>query len=148
MKIGKSRKSSLWLGLVLLVGSMFVQPARVESQCMVAVTTTQMNSMLQIVSKTLSAMYQCTLTMSMNVMNCAPGTMGDNTSILTGSVTLPLPAMSPTCAWNCVGCGTVTIDGSDGLPVELLDFKVTALPKTPSPPEGLSKTDALVSRRP
>ena len=41
----------------------------------------------------------------------------------------------------------IVTSASDGLPVELLDFKVTAVPKTPRPPQELSKTDSLASPR-
>ena len=34
--------------------------------------------------------------------------------------------MSPACVWDCAvaGCGTITTDSSDGLPVELMDFEI------------------------
>ena len=32
--------------------------------------------------------------------------------------------MSPSCSWNCGGCGTIVTDRNIGLPVELMEFSV------------------------
>ncbi len=67
--------------------------------------------------------------------NCVPaGTVsaacGANPSTaaagdLTAQVTGTQLSGSPSCQWNCTGgCGTITIDTTDGLPVELMDFEV------------------------
>jgi hypothetical protein len=32
--------------------------------------------------------------------------------------------VSPSCEFNCTVCGIITISGSDGLPVELMEFSV------------------------
>lgn len=101
--------------------------------------------------KYLAAAQQCQTTM-MNSAFCFPNTM------LAAGMTLQATAagasghlgMNPSCAWNCTGaCGNaVSITGSqDGLPVELLDFKVTAVPKTPSPLKELSENDSLTAPR-
>ena len=43
---------------------------------------------------------------------------------LIGSATGTQITMSPSCNFNCGACGTITINSSDGLPVELMDFEV------------------------
>ncbi len=57
----------------------------------------------------------------MNAFMCGPNEHGDTVTMLSA---FALPIMNhPRCEWFC-DCRPVTIDGSDGLPVELLDFKV------------------------
>lgn len=85
-------------------------------------------SMYNMVYKTLNAAYLCSRVMSMNVSLCAPGIQLPRTML---AASAPSGTMSPSCSFNCTGCGTITITGSDGLPVELLDFKVSALEAAP-----------------
>ena len=95
------------------------------AQCSVTSTYqgnfTTMGMSANYVSKYLSTSYTCSLTMSMNVFNCYPSGAGTYTSILYASAYTT--ATNPSCGWTC-DCGPVTIDGSDGLPVELMDFAV------------------------
>jgi hypothetical protein len=107
--------------LVFLLG----HPSGVKSQCVVTNTGMTTIGSLIIVTKTLSAPYQCTLTM-MNADFCFPGYAPVITAQLVASAYTA--TVNPTCAWACA-CGTgapphVAIDGSDGLPVELMDFSV------------------------
>lgn len=125
-----THKTRFPLGLILVLTGLLAVSGRVESQCMVA--TTGMNTFpnpttptLIIVTKTLSAPYACRTTM-MNASFCFPSAVTATTSQLVASA-LAVTA-NPSCAWSCMGCAGsaphVTIDVSDGLPVELLDFSV------------------------
>ena len=62
-----------------------------------------------------------TATMSMSA-SCMedPGV----TMFLGASAFGPQITMNPYCNWNCGACGTIVINASNGLPVELLDFSV------------------------
>lgn len=71
------------------------------------------------VQKVLTMATMCTLVMSNNVELCAPMTATPTTLFGTAYTT----ATNPTCSWICA-CGTVTITGMDGLPVELMEFDV------------------------
>ncbi len=75
----------------------------------------------------------CSVTSSSNVTTlngCFPGlTMIDTGG--PGGVAFHFRARRATtaprtahCQWNCTGCGTVRIDQTNGLPVELLEFSV------------------------
>ena len=61
----------------------------------------------------------CMTTMSYNA-NCSIGTMAG--SILTFNAMQT--GSNPSCMWSCTDCPNVTIDGGNGLPVELLGFDV------------------------
>ena len=70
----------------------------------------------------------CEQTMVMSA-TCDPGTAMTAMNMTVGNVIAyaMTSAVSPSCAWQCQ-CGTstvqITIDGGDGLPVELMGFEV------------------------
>lgn len=117
------RKSTIWLAAVLILAALVGRPAPVGAQCVVTNTDTGSNVAMtyMYVNKTLTAPYFCTLTMSMNVIACNLSGGAGTTNVLSASAFNT--AVNPTCGWNCA-CGIVTIDGSDGLPVELMEFSV------------------------
>jgi hypothetical protein len=110
---------------VLLVAGLLGQPAPLEAQCSVVSTSAMTFGTVMVVYKILNAPYNCGTTM-MNALFCNPTAM-TNTSFLHASALAA--TMTPSCAWVCTGtgggtCATVTIDGNDGLPVELMEFSV------------------------
>ncbi len=115
-------RSRFWLVPLAVLICVLVGAQTLESQCPVTSTTTDMpGTMITIVSKYLSLPYLCTsIPAQMNAVDCNPGVAGFVTTLLTAErVTATMMAK---CAWTCAGCGMVTIDGSDGLPVELMNF--------------------------
>ena len=138
-------------------------PSSASAQCMVLTTRNYMSVAPYTMANTTAIAIVltgnpglCTGTMSANVSNCATalrfagagpcpaGTMFCRAlfAIATNVTTMPGPRF---CSANCGVCGVLRIDNSDGLPVELLDFKVTAVPQTPSAAEEPSKRGPLVS---
>lgn len=121
-----SRKPKTWLTAVLVTVGLLAVPTAVTSQCVVASTMTQMpGSMSTDVAKILTAPAFCQST-AMNAAFCSPTAGGFTTTYLLANAMSA--TMSPFCNWDCA-CGTgtppdVVIDGSDGLPVELMDFAV------------------------
>ncbi len=115
--------SKFWLGSILLVICLALQPMAIEAQCITASTSmgtgTQGGMNYRYGAKILSSAEQCTLTMQMNMIDCDPNPSA-STSFLSGAAFTT--AVSPTCAWACA-CGTVTITNVD-LPVELMEFSV------------------------
>ena len=79
------------------------------------------------VTKTISNANTCTLTMFMSILLCDPGgePVATGATGMTGMLTASAytTATNPSCGWIC-DCGAVVIDGSSGLPVELMDFAV------------------------
>ncbi len=112
----------LWPLLVLIVASIFIQPARVESGCAVTSTSNQMIGNAYTILKFLGGFTNCTRTMNM-AMTCSPAGPLSTSGLLARATTGTIATMSVSCGWTC-GCGGVTTDGSDGLPVELMDFAV------------------------
>lgn len=114
-------RSSL-TGLTLLA-AMSV-PGVVKAQCMVMSTNVLMpGTMTVLIEKYLSNSYSCmSVATMMNALDCNPGAAGSFTSLLSAEAVTA--TMDPACSWVCTGCGNVTIDGSDGLPVELLEYSV------------------------
>lgn len=133
-----------------------VIPPSASAQCMVVTTRNYMSvSPYTMANATAIAIVLtgnpglCSSTMSANVSNCATalrfagsgpcpaGPMNCRAlfAIATGVTTMPGPRY---CSANCGVCGVLRIDNADGLPVELLDFKVTAVPQTPRATEELS----------
>ncbi|MDA8018201.1 MAG: hypothetical protein MPN21_12210 [Thermoanaerobaculia bacterium] len=116
-------KPKVYLVLILLLACLLAQPTAVESQCSVSTTVTMMFGGTTAVYKILTAPALCQTTM-MNAFFCSP-TAAMTTNFLLAS---NMGTVNPSCAWSCA-CGTgapphVTIDSSDGLPVELMDFAV------------------------
>ena len=99
--------------------------------------------------KRLSVTMQVCNTTMMNSAFCNPGVAAATNTLAASVFTMfGQIGMNPSCAWNCTGaCGnTISTTGSqDGLPVELLDFKVTVVPQTLNPPKALSKHKSPVS---
>ena len=122
---------SLKLTSVLIALVLAYQPIDVEAQCAVASTNQTTVSSSRHVTKHLSAgPYLCAKIMSMSAM-CFPH-HGLTVTFLHANARTT--AATPTCVWRCVGCGTfyasniITADGSDGLPVELLEFSIEKEP--------------------
>ncbi len=118
------RKSSLWRFPVLMLVCLLASPVGVRSQCVVTNTTSTAFLPTLGVTKTLSAATPCVSTGN-NAFSCFPNTSVMTVSMLNAVIITTATTMA-FCNWDC-GCdaGTppdVTIDGSDGLPVELMDF--------------------------
>ena len=119
-----ARKSRFWLVPALVLACLLVQPVGVASQCMVMSTPTGTLSAGMIITalKVLSTAANCSLTMTM-AASCNPVGPSVTASLFASAHTSTTATMSVSCGWNC-GCGAVTIDGTDGLPVELMDFGI------------------------
>ena len=122
----KKRISPILLGSVVLLISFFAQPLPVESQCMVTNTVVSPapspGSPYNVVYKTLNGPYVCNRVASNNASLCAPNLPTARTMLTASANTT---AVNPSCQWYCTGgCGTITTDGSDGLPVELMEFEI------------------------
>ncbi len=120
------RSSRFLLVPALALIFLLAQPAALWSQCSVA--TTGVNDFGSIISvyKILNTAGTCVSVGNMNVNACFPTTSPNFTVFLAASA--PSAAMMPSCSFVC-DCGTVTgigftIDSTDGLPVELMDFAV------------------------
>ena len=122
-----ARRPIFSLAIGLIVGS-FVLPLPATSQCMVMTTNvTFPGPSTTLVEKYLSMSYSCaSIPTQMNALVCNPGNPGYSTTLLTAERMVGTTMAQ--CVWTCVGCGTVTIDGTDGLPVELMDFSVEGNP--------------------
>ncbi len=110
-----------FLSALILISALIFGPAGIGAQCNIANTSfTMVGASTNAVVKTLTTSALCSLTMSNNVGTCFPSA-ALTTSMLSASAN---PAdTNPSCAWNCA-CGAVVIDGSDGLPVELMSVSV------------------------
>lgn len=73
--------------------------------------------------KQLTATVVCTLANS-NFATC--GSNAAPVNLLAASASSAQIGMSPSCSWNCGGCAAnpIVTDGSDGLPVELLELRI------------------------
>ena len=113
----------LALGSLLVLAGSLAGPVPVTSQCMVTNTLVvpgTVGSPYNRVYKDLNGTYVCSLVASNNASLCAPGPALPRNRLTASANTA---ATNPSCSFNCAGgCGTVIIDGSDGLPVELMDF--------------------------
>lgn len=123
----EKRTASILLGSTLILISFFAQPLPVESQCMVTNTVSipapSPTSPYNVVYKYLNGTYQCNRVASNNASLCAPGTAPLPRTMLTASANTT--ATNPSCQFYCTGgCGTITIDKNDGLPVELMEFEI------------------------
>ncbi len=124
----KKRISPILLGSALILISFFAQPLPVESQCMVTNTVVfpapSPGSPYTVVYKYLNGGYLCNRVASNNVSLCAPGPAAIVRTTLTASANTT--ATNPSCQFSCTGgCGTITIDRNDGLPVELMEFEIS-----------------------
>ena len=95
-----------------------------HAQCMLGGTTTQMFGNTISVIQYFPGPENCSL-VSSNAQFCFPSDMAMKVSVTFGlQASANLTATTaPFCEWNC-DCGTARIDGSDGLPVELLEFEI------------------------
>ena len=111
--------------ILLLSLGLSVLPAKLDAQCVTNVVssyTDTVNGMnYQFISKSIATTGTCTRTMTNNVIGCGPAGMNPGINAVWASAYTA--ATSPSCDWVCE-CGPVTIDGSDGLPVELLGFEI------------------------
>lgn len=113
-----------WRAPVLILACL---PLGVEAQCNVIMTTTFTVGPTMVVNKQLSAPALCVST-GMNAQTCYPGPVAMTLTVLTAAANVTA-TVSPYCNWDC-NCGTgapphVITDGSDGLPVELMEFSVS-----------------------
>lgn len=114
--------------LIVAFLALVLGPAAVHAQCMVTSTfqnTYFTGSTTFFVSKQLGGTYPCRLT-ARNARSCNPGvTSSTNVSYL--SATAVVATTNPFCNWVC-DCGggptLISINTSDGLPVELMEFDV------------------------
>lgn len=137
-----NRKKPLWLAPILVLVCLLVLPAEVVSQCNVTMTMSYATFAPATinVTKTLSAAAAC-MTTAMNAYGCFPGAASFTTNMLNAT---RMGTANPFCNWSCA-CGVgsaphVTINNSDGLPVELMDFaiedEVAAVPAAESGEEA------------
>ena len=76
------------------------------------------------IDKFLDTTRVCSFVTSNFAALCNPGGMVATTRLIASATGTGL-TMSPSCQWNCVGCGTITTSAAnDGLPVELMDFRI------------------------
>ena len=117
------RSKTVLTAIVLL--SLLAQPAA-QAQCATVGGSTTSNFFAIYVDKGLNKVAACELVLSQNVLGCSPATLSD---VFKLAAIAKLSATSPVCQWQC-DCGSgyrsqlLTIDGSDGLPVELMSFSV------------------------
>lgn len=126
------------LGSSLILASLPIQPLSVEAQCSSNTQTstgvTGMGMKFNHVVKYLGGFKSCSSTMwmgsttmdwmTMDSFYCYPTSPTTTQHV---SATAFTTAPSPSCGWVCTACGpagTVTIDKSDGLPVQLLEFGI------------------------
>jgi len=120
-------KRIITLCALLLVVMLQFAPSSAEAQCGIhsEMFTTMGTSMF--VFKKLTQTGKCAFTMSNNAIICDPLLVQGSLYTRTLSALASGMAISPSCAWTCscagVG-GIITINGSDGLPVELLEFSI------------------------
>jgi len=121
----------LKLGSTLIVLMLAYQPSNVEAQCSIVSTQQTTMSFFRHVKKYLGAgPYLCARTQSMSAM-CLPDVTGNVTYF---HAYARATAMTPSCMWRCIFCGTInasntiTSNGSDGLPVELIEFSIEQEP--------------------
>ena len=117
----------LKLSSALIALLLTYQPIDVEAQCSVVSTQKTTTGNSRHITKFLGpdGPYLCAQTASMSAM-CSPGVTQSVTFVHAFARTT---AMSPSCMWHCIFCGTITSNtitsnGSDGLPVELMEFSI------------------------
>jgi len=120
------RQSRSWLVVALILVALAVGPVAVQAQCVVTSTNQSTFAATISVYKILAASGNCRSVGNNNVLACAPGAVSVTTTFLGASASTG--ATNPFCSWQCT-CGVgppdnIRIDGSDGLPVELMDFEV------------------------
>ncbi|MEM7353253.1 MAG: hypothetical protein AAF657_20830 [Acidobacteriota bacterium] len=116
------RPSRSWLVLSLLLVSLLVQPLRLESQCNISTTSVSMFGSTFTVVKVLTSSTTCTRTLT-NAASCDPTGPTSTANLFASAMTSTVATTMVACGWNC-GCGQVTIDETDGLPVELMSFSI------------------------
>ena len=124
-----SNQLNALLFAALLMGGLVSAPGVAEAQCVQNVQTS-FNGTYQTVIKTLSRNMQCRKTTGVGA-TCYPNVVGfvyvGTPAQISARVTISAPKAK--CGWVCTcpgdgGDQTITIDGSDGLPVELMSFSV------------------------
>ena len=125
-----TRKHRFWLFTIVMLVCLIASPTGASSlgSCNVTMTLKQPNptsptSILKYLMATPAT--GCGSPMGMGA-NCysfpPPGTMAPPFAF-TAVGAIKTTGPSPFCSWVC-NCGTITVDGSDGLPVELMDFSI------------------------
>ena len=117
------RRFVVLVASVAAVVSLVVLPVGLEAQCGVANTVVTTSTGYVTVVKTLSAIYLCQLMMPTNAVNCFPNNTATPVPASYLSAAAATAMVSPFCNWMC-NCGPVSINSSDGLPVELMAFSV------------------------
>jgi len=100
-------------------------PAPASAQCVVTNTSVIPYTGGVGVRKTLSVVGMCRMVGGMSVNLCFPSPATQPASMLTANASAV--AVSPVCTFSCscgVGSETITINSSDGLPVELMEFNI------------------------
>ena len=120
------RRSQVWLGSVLVILCLLVQPIGVGAQCVVTYTQqgtgTTMGMEYRYVSKYLSMAASCMFVASMSAIGCDPSAT-EVTDQLNGTAYVSaLMGTTPICSWSC-DCGSVTMPPTD-FPVELMEFGI------------------------
>lgn len=116
------RPRTLLLSIVLGLG-LIVTPAGVDAQCAVTATTvTGTPSARTVVVMGINRV--CNAGIGMNGATCFPNAVAN--AMTWSAMANAMTAVSPSCTWNCVLTTVciLTIDASDGLPVELMEFSV------------------------
>ncbi len=124
---------------LLAVSFMILAPTSVMGQCAVTNSSVATFGSVIYVYKNIAPAASCSVTASMNVNGCFPP-VTTSTTLLSASA--QTTATNPSCNFNCT-CGSVTIDGSDGLPVELLQFSVEEESPVPEAIESKKITGKL-----
>jgi len=116
--------SSLRFFPVFVLVCLLVLPQQAQAQCMVTNTSVFVGATYTYVKKTLNGTYICSLVTSNNASLCAPAVPLPRMTLTASASSV---AIAPSCSFACTGgtaCASITITGADGLPVELLEFKI------------------------
>jgi hypothetical protein len=122
----KTRKTRLWLLPIIVLTLLLTLPPEVGSQCTVIGQMSSTFGTSMFITKTLNGFFSC-MTTAMNASSCGLGPSPMTANKLYAAAMSA--TMNPFCNWTCnCGPGSTTvafvIDGSDGLPVELMDFSI------------------------
>ena len=114
---------------VLLISLALLSPSNLLAQCMLSPVVVGMpgaNTITVYQYFTLASRPQGCVATASNAYGCYPALAPDTMNVsflLASAMTATTMTMNVSCVWDC-DCGTVTIDNSDGLPVELMEFAV------------------------
>jgi len=125
------KTKSLALGAFVVVATLFPLQQADAQTCDTDMTFMYAGMTQNEVFKDFTQTRNCGFTGTPQNVTCLPAGTAQ-VAVMFVAAYAPVGLMSPSCQWSCaaVTTGTVkpscsiTIDGSDGLPVELLDFSV------------------------